>query len=121
MVDIGIRVIGRWREAQPFCPFGHCGIIDRLHIDTKILHQNIRKLATFDGIFNHHGDDVAVIFQMWNTGAVKHRPQARDLALLRLSLAGGNFQMRDAGLCSRRDGGGQGSGEDEAAREIDQL
>ena len=55
---------GRRRDAQPLCPFGHCGIVDRLDVNPEFIHEAVGNELAFHGVPDHHGDNVAWIFDV---------------------------------------------------------
>ena len=82
MIDIGIRMERRGRNAQPFGALGDRRIVDGLHIDAPVIHQDIADHPALDRVADHHRDDVAVIGHMGNARAVKLRAQLGHLRLL---------------------------------------
>jgi len=92
---IPIRMQWAGRKSQSLRPFGHRRVVDRLHIDPKLIHQIIRDHLTFNGIFDHHRNDVTWIVQMRNARLIKRFSKPRHLTLLRCPLQLALFEMLD--------------------------
>ena len=77
-INIGVAVQRAGGDTQPFCAFGHGRIVDRLHINAPIIHQDIADLAAFNRITDHYRNNMAVILQMRDTGCIKLCAQLCD-------------------------------------------
>ncbi len=97
MLDVGISVMRRRRDAQPLSAARHGRVVDRLHLNAVALDQHIADLLAQDRVADHHRDDVAGIVQVSNPCLIEPPAQPRDAILMPLSFRRARFQMTDAG------------------------
>ena len=95
-------------------------IIDWLYINPVLIHQNITELAALNRILDHHGDDMAWVVDVRDTGGIQLSPQLGDLTFLCITLGGTLLEVRNGrcgGGCNCR---GQRRGENKALRKAAQ-
>src|ERR1700674_1663354 len=114
MVDVGVAVERRWRDAKPLRTARHSRIIDRLHINTELNEKPISNPLATQRIADHHRDNVAWIVKMRNAGRVEATAHVRDALLQLVTFSAAGLEMTDAGESTRGHGRRQRRREDEA-------
>ncbi len=107
-------MIGCWRDAQTLSAFWHCGVIDRLNVNTKMLHQIIADKFAFRRIPHNHWDNVALIGDMGDACLVQTFTGFCHALLVARTLQLAGFQMPDRSGSTRCNCWRQGCCEDKS-------
>ena len=117
MVDVGVGVQRRRRDAQALGALGDRRIVDRLHVDAVAVEQDVADPLALDRIAHHHRHDVALVRHVGNADRVEPLAHLADVGLVPVALGLAGLQMADRRRRAGRHVGRQRGGEDEAGRE----
>ena len=95
MVDVGLTVQWRGRQAQPLRAARHGRVVDRLHIDLELVEQPIADVSAQYRVSDDDRDDMARIVAVRDLGGVEPAAQ-QGCALLQLAAFDGTgLQVSD--------------------------
>lgn len=99
LVDIAVAMHRRWGNTQTLGTARHGRVIDRLYVDTVIVHQPVTNEFALVRVAHHYRDDMARVWNVRNGHPVKRTAYLCDTILVQVTFGLAVFEVTDARAC----------------------